>query len=307
MSMLPTMIEQLVQDRSLDEPGRLRQRIEALDCLETYFQGDLPQNKNAACSLGMELIPRAEETRARLAAINSRIYRAIRQDIRRGAGSESLRQWTTESGPDGRGLYWASGECYDYLDELVSGVLQFAEPDAAIAELAAEMVFYQPTPARHIFDLIERAELTERDVLVDLGSGMGHVPLLTAICSDACSIGIELEAAYVDCAQRSARALNLTRATFIRQDARSADFSIGTVFYLYTPFTGTILRAVLDSLQRQAIDREIRICTFGPCTLIIAKEPWLEATATVESNRIAIFRSGTSHRLDASMRKHRTF
>ena len=41
--------------------------------------------------------------------------------------------------------------------------------------------------------------------------------------------------------------LKLERVTFIQQDARAADFSGGTVFYLYTPFTGSILRSVLDN------------------------------------------------------------
>ena len=157
--------------------------------------------------------------------------------------------------------------------------------------VAPEMVFYQPTPARVIFDLIDRIELTTRDVLVDLGSGLGHIPLLAGICTGARCIGIELEPAYVDSARRSARALNLTRVTFVQQDSRAADFSSGTVFYLYTPFTGTILRAVLDSLRREAASREIRVCAFGPCASIVAVEPWLQIVGPLEANRATIFRS----------------
>jgi hypothetical protein len=63
---------------------------------------------------------------------------------------------------------------YDYLDELISGVLQLEEPSAEVVQLEREMVSYQPTPARHIFDFIGRAALTERDFLIDLGSGLGH-------------------------------------------------------------------------------------------------------------------------------------
>jgi trans-aconitate methyltransferase len=153
------------------------------------------------------------------------------------------------------------------------------------------MVFYQPTPARHIFDLIARTALTERDVLVDLGSGLGHVSLLASICTGARNIGIELEAAYVECARHSAKTLNLNNVIFVKQDAREADLSGGTVFYLYTPFTGTILRAVLDSLRREAASREIRICTFGPCTPTIVEQRWLETLGPSEVDGIAVFRS----------------
>jgi hypothetical protein len=153
------------------------------------------------------------------------------------------------------------------------------------------MVFYQPTPARHVFDVIGRTALTERDVLVDLGSGLGHVPLLASICTNARCIGIELEPAYVDCARRCACALDLSNASFFRQDAREADFSSGTVFYLYTPFTGAILRTVLDSLRREAAAREIRVCTYGPCTRTIAEEPWLKVVGSLQAGRAALFRS----------------
>jgi trans-aconitate methyltransferase len=153
------------------------------------------------------------------------------------------------------------------------------------------MVPYQPTPARHIFDFVHRTALTERDCLIDLGSGLGHVTLMASICTRARCIGIELEPSYVDCARKSAHSLNLNNATFIQSDARAADLSGGTVFYLYTPFSGAILRDVLNSLQHQAATREIQVCTFGPCTPVVAEERWLTVVGPLESGRVAIFRS----------------
>ena len=286
-SALQALIEELEQNRSLDEPDNLRQRLHALELLEMHFPDAQASVDDSESDLAAKLQLRAEAISARLEAANYGIYRDIRHDILHGHGSESLLRWVRES----NAAIQIGGERYDYLDELISGVLQLDEPSADLVELPPEMVFYQPTPARHIFDLIERVELTEQDVLVDLGSGLGHVPLLASICSGGRSVGIELEAAYVDCAQRSACALNLNRVSFVRQDARAADCSAGTVFYLYTPFTGTILRTVLDSLRREAIGREIRVCTFGPCTPIVAQERWLEATETVALDRVAIFRT----------------
>lgn len=284
MNVLQMLIEELEQDRSLDEPDRLRERIEALDRLETYFPDRQGADETYLCR-------RARTVQARLEVLNRKLCQTVRREIQTGGGRDSLLRWAPASGRDTGVAGQMSGEGYDYLDELVSGVLPFGMADAEVAELPAEMVFYQPTPARHVFDLIDRVALTERDVLIDLGSGLGHVPLLTAICTSARSIGIELEATYVDCARRSARALNLSRATFLQQDARTADFSSGTVFFLYTPFTGTVLRAVLDALRREAARRAIRICTFGPCTRTIAGEPWLDGVGPVETDRVVIFHS----------------
>ncbi|GAB2549897.1 hypothetical protein [Rhodanobacter koreensis] len=285
--MRSNLLTELEQDCLLDKPDRLRQRIEALDRLDAHF----PQDRIAGSEGEAELYRRARTIQARLDAVNRELYLCIRSEIQRGAGQDRLRAWSHVSGHDEYDADREGGDRYDHLDELVSGILQFDQPDDMAVEVVPEMVFYQPTPARVAFDLIERVGLTGRDVLVDLGSGLGHVPLLAAICTEAGCVGIELESAYVDCARRSARALNLARVTFVRQDAREADLSNGTVFYLYTPFTGTILRAVLDSLRREATSREIRVCAFGPCMSIVAAESWLQAVEPPDACRAAIFRS----------------
>ena len=277
---LQGLIKELGEDRSLDLQKQLRRRIEALDRLDAYLEHVLPP------ALAAETYQQARKLYARFEAVNSAYYQSIRRDILRGAGRDALFQLVSSEHTAG----FAKGEGYDYLDDLVSGVLQFETPEAGVVQLPAEMVLYQPTPARHIFDLIGRIGFAEEDVLVDLGSGLGHVPLLASICAGVRSIGIELAAVYVDCARRSAEALDLKRVSFFQQDAREADLSSGTVFYLYTPFTGSILRSVLDALRQQAASREIRICSFGPCTPVLAKEPWLEPAGTCEEDRIAIFR-----------------
>jgi len=291
MNALEALIGELERDRSLDEPDRVRRRIDALDRLEAYLLHGQDRTHDIESPMRTQLHDRARAMYARLEAINDRFYQAIRSEIQRGATPDWLHEQVIACSLDADAPGGVHEEGYDYLDVVVSGVLPFEEPDAEIAELATEMVFYQPTPARHVFDLIGRAALTERDVLVDLGSGLGHVALLISICTKARSIGIEREAAYVDRARQCALALNLSNTTFIRQDARQADFSCGTVFYLYTPFTGTILRSVLDSLRREAAGREIRIGTYGPCTAIVAGEPWLEVVGTVKAGRLALFRS----------------
>jgi hypothetical protein len=61
------------------------------------------------------------------------------------------------------------------------------------------------------------------------------------------------------------------------------------VFYLYTPFVGSILRAVLELLRKQALRREIRVCTFGPCTATVANEQWLKVKGKLAPDRIAVF------------------
>jgi Histone methylation protein DOT1 len=287
------LLEKFEADPSLAEPGRFRDRIEVLDQLDAC---DLDSQILLADSESDEaaLYRRAKGLRTKLEGANSRLYEDVRAAIHRGAGRDALFRFADqprrESPLHGHTNDLGAAESYDYLDELVSGVFRFEVTDEPKVNLSAEMVAYQPTPARHVFDLVRHIQLTAEDVFVDLGSGLGHLAFLIAICTDARCIGVELEPSYVACSRKISGELNLSKATFLPLDAREADLSAGTIFYLYTPFRGAILRAVLDRLRLESVTREIRVCTFGPCTPIVAAESWLEFDPA-ESSHMPVFRS----------------
>jgi hypothetical protein len=104
-------------------------------------------------------------------------------------------------------------------------------------------------------------------------------------------VGIEVDASFIASARDCARSLNLDRVAFLHEDARTANLSRGTVFYLYTPFTGALLRAVLERLREQAATSSIRIATLGPCATVVAKERWLDPTTPSDPDRITLFQS----------------
>nr|WP_225562439.1 MULTISPECIES: methyltransferase domain-containing protein [unclassified Pseudoxanthomonas] len=153
------------------------------------------------------------------------------------------------------------------------------------------MVFYQPTPARHLLALLRRLDLRESDVLIDLGSGLGHLPLLTAILTPAQAVGIEIEPAYVASARRSADALALEHVRFVAGDARTIDLSAASVYYLYSPFSGAMLAGMLAILERQARMRPLRIATLGPCTIETATAPWLRTGDAIRPDAPVLFHS----------------
>ena len=133
--------------------------------------------------------------------------------------------------------------------------------------------------------------VAEEDVFVDLGSGLGHVPLLVSMITGVQSLGIEMQAAYVVSARECAQSLQLSRVQFITQDTRDADLSRGTVFYLYSPFNGSILTDVLSALRREGTRRSIKICSLGPCTPTVANERWLKASTPPDTGRVTVFDS----------------
>ena len=275
----------LEHDDALDDPLQLKQRAGILDRLETWFPDAMDRAVRGTADATTSCPTRADALRQRLEAADEKLFDAIRDRIRHGDGARALAPWLHETGLAG----CAGGDSYDHLDVLVHGILSFAAPGTPSVQLPAEMVAYQPTPARHILDLALRSGLTPEDVLVDLGSGLGHVPLLASICTGARCIGIELEPAYVACARQAACALDLRNVRFDVGDARTFDFSAGTVFYLYTPFRGAVMRHVLDALHRQASRRAMRVCTYGPCTPAVMAEPWLSAIDAPAPDRVAVF------------------
>jgi hypothetical protein len=279
----------LEADSSLFLPGQLRERLIALDDLDAGF-GGWNSEGSTRCTYS-RLHQRAKALRIRLEAANSELYQSVRSDIVRGGQPRVLLQWLEDSATDNEPRSPLPGLGFDYRDELVSGVLQLPEPSAPNLQPSLEMVPYQPTPVRHVLHLIAAAAVAEDDIFVDLGSGLGHVPLLVSMLTGAQSLGVEVQAAYVASAQKCAQSLHLSRLQFIAQDARDADLSRGTTFYLYSPFKGSILADVLSALRRESMHRPIKICSLGPCTHRLSHETWLKASALSDTGRIAVFDS----------------
>jgi hypothetical protein len=277
------MLTELERDGSLFEAGHFQLRLDVLDRLEaaiSFAESD---------ALGTELVQRARGFAARLEATNAELYRSVRAGIQRRQCPALFTLFLAQFQLEVEAGRWPRRNGYDFLDELIAGVFAFDEPAEDHVEARFENVFYQPTPARHVFALIASGAISSDDVFVDLGSGLGHGAMLVSICTGARCVGVELEPAFVAAARECAQRLGLRRVTFVEQDAREADFSRGTVFYLYTPFTGSILRKVMASLRAEAARRAIKVCAFGPCAEPVAKEKWLESTAAAEADQVAVF------------------
>ncbi|MBS1805750.1 MAG: hypothetical protein JST28_20605 [Acidobacteria bacterium] len=277
---LKPLLTQWETDSTLLEPANVSRRMEILDQLDRYSsQSELLEDN--PCK---ELLVRSQALSSKLESINSLLFQFIREQIQCGvcpSEFQTILEQQASTHPH--------GFSYDYLDDLLAGVFQFDPPHSEPQDLGPDSVFYQPTPARHIFQMISAAAITETDTLIDLGSGLGHVPLLASICTGATSIGIELDSAWVASAEMCASKLNLRKVSFNAQDVREADLSSGTVFYLYTPFTGATLSSVLDSLRAHAAMHPIRICAFGPVTLSLSMETWMRPVTPPATDRITVF------------------
>jgi DNA-binding ferritin-like protein (Dps family) len=164
---------------------------------------------------------------------------------------------------------------YDNLDAFVNGLLTYNEIPEPTLNRAPEMVFYQQTPMRIILELMELAQLSPDDVFFDIGSGLGQVGILVNLISQAITYGIEYEPAYCNYAKACASQLNLSNVNFINIDARKADYSQGTVFFMYTPFEGSMLDDMLLILKKESQKKSIHLFAYGPCSLQLTRHNWL--------------------------------
>jgi hypothetical protein len=289
-------LEAIERDDTLYEEAGFGSRLGALDSIEINILervvGLLATNSHEEALLALK--GRAEVLQSRLEAIDEKLFRQLRAGIRSGAlrGTELRHRLEAYAG-SGRGKRSQSGGAYDSLDALLSGILLAEVAPVEATERESEMVFYQPTPARIVFELVERAALHQHDTFYDLGSGLGQVVILVSLLSGVTAKGIEFDPAYCEYARRCAQELNLSNVEFVNVDAREADYADGTAFFLYTPFEGRMLQDVLERLKGEAQKRGISVYTYGPCTREVSHQDWLMRVGPDDhhTHRLAVFRS----------------
>ena len=109
-----------------------------------------------------------------------------------------------------------------------------AEPIGPQVGQAGKDVVWVPTPYRLIERMLQMADTTSKDVVVDLGSGDGRIPIVAAKKFGARALGIEYDADLVEVSIRSAAREGVAdRVRFLRQDLFQTDLSQATVVTLY--------------------------------------------------------------------------
>jgi SAM-dependent methyltransferase len=105
---------------------------------------------------------------------------------------------------------------------------------AAQQRLRPPDVRYVPTP-QNVFDaMLAMAHVTPADVVYDLGSGDGRIPITAAQKYGARGVGIEIEPRLIRDANDNARKAGVTdRVWFVNQDLFETDLSPATVITLY--------------------------------------------------------------------------
>jgi len=100
--------------------------------------------------------------------------------------------------------------------------------------LRAPDVMFVPTPQEVVDAMLRMADVTEADVVYDLGSGDGRIPITAAQAFGATGVGIELNPDLIrEANENAARAGVGHKVTFLNQDLFETDLRPASVITLY--------------------------------------------------------------------------
>ncbi|MDB5144959.1 MAG: class SAM-dependent methyltransferase [Mucilaginibacter sp.] len=271
-------IEAIEKDGKLYQEKNFNLRSQAIDYIEFHIidRIDALIESTAVYDL-MSLKQYAEKIKCHLEDVDTRMFHQLGTQISQGVYEGELLIDLIDEHLDYNlsGFLQQDATGYDNLDMFLNGLLTNQNVPFETKDREPEMIFYQKTPARIILELIKKAEFKPQDVFFDLGSGLGQVAILVHLLTSVVSKGVEFEPAFCNYAKACAADLNLNDVDFINIDARYADYSLGTIFFMYTPFEGKMLQDVLQNLSGEAKKRKIKIFTYGPCTPAVAQQNWL--------------------------------
>ena len=110
----------------------------------------------------------------------------------------------------------------------------FVVPSSAQQPLRSPDVIFVPTPQEVVDAMLKLAKVTKNDVVYDLGSGDGRIPITAAKTYGARGVGIDIDPQRIKEATENLKNSGVgDRVKFLNQDLFTTDISEATVVTLY--------------------------------------------------------------------------
>ncbi|MES1219258.1 MAG: hypothetical protein ABUT20_27375, partial [Bacteroidota bacterium] len=175
-------VKSIEKDDKLYQEKNFSLRLQAIDDIEFHVieRIDGLMESNDAPDEIIFLKNYAEKVRNRLENVNIKMFHRLRTEILQSNDKRKFLMDLLNEYLDYNVNIFPQQDAngYDDLDIFLNGLLTNQQLPAETIHTEPEMVFYQKTPARIIFELIKKAAFKPHDVFFDLGSGLGQVTLL---------------------------------------------------------------------------------------------------------------------------------
>ncbi len=292
IAILQRELDELENTPSLFDAYNFRARKEALDFMGVIDSIHPENNRHEPARVRLQ--KQARMLGKRLSDFNTLLAQDWQIRLKNvDVASKELRAWL-QPYTDYVSQQWGQPHYgYENLDFLLDEILLPQPHPHASLQAEQGMVRYEPTPASVILELTERITFTDNDIFYDLGSGLGKVTMLVHLLSGVRCVGVEYQPELCIYAEQQAHNLSLKKVTYLNTDARHVDYADATVLFLFNPFGGTIFPTVLERLQLEAQQRELRICSYGSSSYPLSELPWFERIPPISEDEaaLAIFRS----------------
>lgn len=160
-----------------------------------------------------------------------------------------------------------SDECIDRILKLYERKVQLHfrkkeipkkyEEEAIYLDLSPEDLY---TPYRVICQWGKSLKLKAGTRVVDLGSGVGRVPLtLGLLHPKVFFLGIELMQERHEMAESARKGLRISNVSFVCANAAKRGLPIADYYYFFNPFVGSTLRQVFRQLKNYIPHRKFRV------------------------------------------------
>jgi hypothetical protein len=148
---------------------------------------------------------------------------------------------------------------------------------------------YFPCAVDTLISAVDHAEVCASDVFVDVGAGLGRAAVTAHLLTGASAIGLEVQPELARAACQLTKAVNTSRVSMLVGDAveLARHVTIGSVFFLYCPFSGERLERLLRELEAIARTRPIRVCCVD---LPLPRCEWL-APVALPAGPLAVYKS----------------
>jgi len=145
-------------------------------------------------------------------------------------------------------------------------------------------VIYYPTPPETVAEMLRMAGIKKGDVLYDLGSGDGRIPIAAATQYGIRAVGIEIDPKLVTKAEENARQANVSQLVrFRNEDMFRVNYSDATIVTLYlSEKLNVLLRPKLLSELRpgsRIVSHDFRMGDWKPEQTV--RVPWGKLYRTV--------------------------
>src|SRR4029434_4475645 len=110
----------------------------------------------------------------------------------------------------------------------------FVAPSSAQQPLRSPDVIFVPTPQEVVDAMLKLAKVTKSDVVYDLGSGDGRIPITAAKTYGARGVGIDIDPQRIKEATENLKTAGVgDKVKFLNQDLFTTNISEATVVTLY--------------------------------------------------------------------------